>query len=202
MKMNKMSVIFILFVLVWGIATCLLIVRNIHLSKEKERYRENTDALMSDMQQIQIDSAILASTVKVLRLSLGEYEHYRAEDVATIKKMGIRIKSLEAIARHDIEINAPIEAEVKDSFIFRDTVPVYFKSLKMETPYIKLDGTIENNQLKGEIHLPAHLHQAVWVEYKYKFLWWRWKIKTIHQTISSDNPYVEIKYSEFIDIEK
>ena len=54
MKMNKMSVIFILFVLVWGIATCLLIVRNIHLSKEKERYRENTDALMSDMQQIQL----------------------------------------------------------------------------------------------------------------------------------------------------
>ncbi|MFT0360150.1 DUF6549 family protein [Bacteroides thetaiotaomicron] len=92
MKMNKMSVIFILFVLVWGIATCLLIVRNIHLSKEKERYRENTDALMSDMQQIQIDSAILASTVKVLRLSLGEYEHYRAEDVATIKKNGDKDK--------------------------------------------------------------------------------------------------------------
>lgn len=201
MKMNKMSVIFILFVLVWGIATCLLVARNTHLSKEKEKYRANTDALMSDMQQIQIDSAMLVSTVKVLRLSLDEYEQYRAEDAATIKKMGVKIKSLEAVARHDIEINAPIKAEVKDSVIFRDTVPAYIRSIKMETPHIKLNGIIEDNLLKGEIRLPVHLHQAVWIEYKHKFLCWRWKVKAIHQTISSDNPYVEIKYSEFINIE-
>ena len=42
----------------------------------------------------------------------------------------------------------------------------------------------------------AYIHQAVWVEYKG---WWLWKrIKAIRQTISSDNPHVEIKYSEYI----
>lgn len=200
MKMSKMDGILILAILILGAATCALIMRNIYLTKEKERYRANTDALMSDMQQIQIDSAMLASTVKVLRLSLDEYEQYRAEDAATIKKIGIRIKSLEAVARHEVEVNVPIQAEVKDSVVFRDTIPVYIRSLKMDTPHIKLDGIIEDNRLNGKIHLPVHLHQAVWVEYKYRFLWWRWKVKSIHQTISSDNPYVEIKYSEFIRI--
>lgn len=200
MKMSKMNGILILAILIWGAATCTLIMRNIYLSKEKERYRTNTDALMSDMQQIQIDSATLASTVKVLRLSLDEYEQYRAEDAAIIKKMGVRIKSLEAVAKHNVEVNVPIEAEVKDSVIFKDTIPVYIRSIKMNTPYIKLDGIMEDNRLNGKIHLPVHLHQAVWVEYKHRFLWWRWKIKAIHQTISSDNPFVEIKYSEFINI--
>lgn len=200
MKMNRMNGLFILLILIWVAVTCTLVTRNIHLSKEKEIYRANTDALMSDMQQIQIDSAMLASTVKVLRLSLDEYEQYRAEDAVIIKKMGVRIKSLEAVARHDVEVNVPIEAEVKDSVIFRDTVPVYIRNLKMDTPHIKLDGIIEDNRLNGKIHLPVHLHQAVWIEYKHRFLWWRWKIKAIHQTISSDNPYVEIKYSEFINI--
>jgi hypothetical protein len=50
--------------------------------------------------------------------------------------------------------------------------------------------------------LPVNLLQAVWVEPKHKFLWWRWGTKAIHQSISSDNPYVEIKYSEVMEIRK
>ena len=68
------------------------------------------------------------------------------------------------------------------------------------TPYLKVNGIIENNQLIRNIHLPVSLHQAVWIEPKHRFLWWRWGVKALHQTISSDNPYVEIKYSEMIEI--
>ena len=33
--------------------------------------------------------------------------------------------------------------------------------------------------------------------------WWFWKrVKAIRQTISSNNPYVEIRYSEYIKIDK
>lgn len=198
--MNKMNNILFLLILAFGIIACLLVSRNIYLFKEKERYQANTDALLSDIQQIQIDSAMMASTVKVLQLSLEEYKHYRAEDAAIIKKMGIKIKDLKAAARHDIEINAPIDAEIKDSVVFKDTISVFVRNVKMDTPYIKLEGEIENDRLIGKIYLPVYLHQAVWVEYKHRFLWWRWKIKAIHQTIISDNPYVEIKYSEFVHL--
>jgi hypothetical protein len=67
---------------------------------------------------------------------------------------------------------------------------------------LQITGLIENNHLTGNIHLPVNLHQAVWVEPKHKFLWWRWGTKAIHQTIASDNPHVEIKYSEVIEIQK
>ena len=58
-----------------------------------------------------------------------------------------------------------------------------------------------DKQLKGNIILPVTLNQAIWIEYKHHFLWWRWKVKAIHQTIMTDNPHVKIKYSEFINID-
>lgn len=200
MMMNKMNNILFLLFITSGVTISLLVSRNAYLSKEKERFRINTDALLSDIQHIQIDSAMMASTVKVLQLSLDEYKRYRAEDAATIKKMGVKIKDLETTGRHDIEINAPIDTEVKDSIVYKDTVAVFIRNVKMDTPYIKLDGVIEDNHLTGRIRLPVHLHQAIWIEYKHRLLWWRWKVKAIHQTMASDNPYAEIKYSEFINI--
>jgi hypothetical protein len=72
----------------------------------------------------------------------------------------------------------------------------------MDTPYLQLCGTIENNHLSGKIYLPVTLQQAIWIEPKHRFLWWRWGTKALHQTVSSDNPYVEIRYSEVIEIRK
>ena len=67
-------------------------------------------------------------------------------------------------------------------------------------PHIHFSGLIEENRLKGDIKIPVTLNQAVWVEYKG---WWFWKrVKAIRQTISSNNPYVEIRYSEYIKIDK
>lgn len=192
--------ILLLIALGLGVATYSLYNWGSRMKEEIDTYQSNTQALLADVTQVRIDSAMMTSTIQVLNLSLDEYEKYRVEDAATIKKMGVRIKDLEAAGRHDVEINAPVDAMVKDTTVIRDTVKVIVKAVKMDTPYIKLDGIIEDNHLKGNIHLPVHLHQAFWVEYKHRFLWWRWRVKAIHQTISSDNPYVEIKYTEFINL--
>lgn len=185
-----------------GVATYCLYNWGNRMKEERNTYRNNTHALLVDVEHIRIDSAMMASTIQVLNLSVDEYKKYRAEDAATIKKMGVRIKNLEAAGRHDVEVNAPVDAMVKDTTVIRDTVEVVVKAVTMDTPYIKLDGIIENNHLKGNIHLPVRLHQAFWIEYKHRFLWWRWRVKAIHQTVTSDNPYVEIKYTEFINLKK
>lgn len=202
--MTKISLnkILLLLALGLGVATYTLYNWGSRMKKERDTYQSNTHALLADARHVRIDSAMMASTIRVLNLSVDEYKKYRVEDAATIKKMGIRINDLEAAGRHDVEVNAPVDATVKDTTVIRDTVKVIVKAVKMETPYIKLIGIIEGNHLKGNIHLPVHLHQAFWVEYKHRFLWWRWKVKAIHQTISSDNPYVEIKYTEFINLKK
>mgnify|MGYP001635282654 FL=1 len=168
--------------------------------EEKDSYKSNTEALMSEVRRIQADSSTMALDIKTLTMSLDEYKRFRAEDEEKIKKLGIRIKDLEATAKHNVEVDAPIDAEIKDSVMIRDTVPVFLKAVRMDTPYLKINGIIENDRLTGKINLPVTLNQAFWIEYKHKFLWWRWKVKAIHQTISSDNPYVKIKYSEYIKI--
>ena len=201
MKIN-LNKILLLIALGLGVATYSLYNWGSRMKEERNTYRSNTHALLADVGHVRIDSAMMASTIQVLNLSLDEYEKYRAEDATTIKKMGLRIKDLEAAGRHDVEVNAPVDAQVKDTTVIRDTVTVIVKAVKMDTPYLKLNGIIENNRLKGNIQLPVHLYQAFWIEYKYRFLWWRWKVKAIHQTITSDNPYVEIKYTEFIKLKK
>lgn len=172
--------------------------RNAHLASERDRYQANNTALLSEMHRMRIDSTTLAVDVEGLRLTVDEYKRFRARDAQTIKKLGVKIKNLEAAAKHQLEVGGPIDAVVKDTVIIRDTVPLLRQKVEMITPHIQLTGMIENNRLQGQIRVPVTLNQAIWVEYKG---WWFWKrVKAIHQSISSNNPYVEIQYSEYIKI--
>lgn len=174
--------------------------QNGRLRSERNRYRGNAEALLTDMKRWQVDSATMAVDVKSLRLTVDEYKRFRAEDAEQIKRLGVKIRNLEAAARHKIEVNGPIDAAVRDTVIMRDTISVLRQKVEMITPHIRLTGLIEHERLKGEIRVPVTLHQAVWVEYKG---WWFWKrVKAVHQTIWSDNPYVEIGYSEYVRINK
>ncbi|WP_301221260.1 DUF6549 family protein [Bacteroides caecimuris] len=172
----------------------------VRLRAERDRYRDNTEALLSDMKRIRVDSTTMAVDVNALRLRVDEYKRLRAEDAGQIKRLGVKIKNLEAAARHEVEVAGPIDAAVRDTVVIRDTVPLLRQKVEMITPYIQLTGLIEKGRLKGEIRVPVTLRQAVWVEYKG---WWFWKkVKAVHQTISSGNPYAEIRYSEYIEIHK
>ncbi len=172
----------------------------VRLTDERNLYRSNNTALLSEMKRLRIDSTTIAVDMKGLRLTVDEYKRFRAEDAETIKRLGVRVKNLESAARHEMEINAPLDAAIRDTVVVHDTVPLLRQRVEMITPHIRLTGLIENNRLKGEIRLPVMLRQAVWVEYKG---WWFWKrVKAIHQTIASDNPYVDIKYTEYIFIRK
>ena len=174
--------------------------RNVLLASERDRYQANNSTLLSELTRVRIDSMTLAVDAKGLRLTVEEYKRFRTQDAETIKKLGIKIKNLEASAKHQLEMGAPIDAVVKDTVIIHDTVPLLRRKVEMITPHIQITGIIENCRLKGQIRVPATLNQAIWVEYKG---WWLWKrIKAVHQTISSDNPYLRIKYTEYIKIEK
>ena len=174
--------------------------RNVHLANERDRYQANNTALLSEVRRMRIDSTTLAVDTKGLRLTVEEYKRFRAQDAETIKKLGVKIKNLEAAAKHQLEVEGPIDAVVKDTVFIRDTVPLLRQKVEMITPLIHLTGMIGVSRLKGQIRVAETLNQAIWVEYKG---WWFWKrVKAIHQSISSDNPYVDIKYTEYIQMQK
>ena len=199
--MNKILVKCLLVaVVLLGGAVWLQYRYTVRLKSERDRYLSNTAALLSEVKRMQVDSATMALDAKTLQLTIDEYKRFRAEDAATIKRLGVKVKNLEAAARHQLEVAGPIDAIVRDTVIIRDTVPVLRQKIEMRTPHIELTGIIEDERLKGSIRSPVTLNQAVWVEYRG---WWFWKrVKAVHQTISSDNPYVEIKYSEYIRVKK
>lgn len=184
------------------VAAMLLWRRAERFRTERDRYRDNTEALLADVERRQIDSTRMALDVRTLRLTVAEFEEYRAEDAELIRHLGLRIKDLEAAARHRIEVEAQITAPVRDSVIVRDTVLVAVKTVEMINPHIEFRGIIADSTLRADVRVPVTLHQAIAVEYKHKFLWWRWKVKGIRQVITSDNPYVEVKYSEYIELGK
>lgn len=171
------------------------------LSDERDRYKQNNTALLSDIERIKIDSTTMAVDAKALRLTIDEYERFRAADAEKIRQMDIKIKNLQEVAKHNLEVAAPINAVIRDTVFIRDTVQVVQQKVEMASPHIQFDAVIDNDTLRGDIRLPVTLQQSVWVEYKRKCLFWK-KVKAIHQTISSDNPYVDIKYSEYIQIDK
>lgn len=197
--MNKIKLLGILAFLLMGVAVWVQQRRIVSIKNERDRYHQNSDALLSEIKQWQIDSATMATDAKTLRLTVDEMKRYRAEDLDKIKQMGVKIKNLEASAKHQLEVNADIKGSVRDSIVIRDTVPILVKSVSMITPHIQLSGIIENGSLLGKIHLPVTLRQAVWIEYKRRWLFWK-SVVAVHQTITSDNPHVEIKYSEYITI--
>lgn len=196
--MRKVTVIG--FVLL-AAAVCVLWHRNVRLRGERDRYRSNTEVLMSDMKRLRVDSATMAVDVKGLRLNVEEYKRLRRGDAEKIKAMGVKLRRLQAAARHEVVVSGPIDAAVRDTVVVRDTVPLVRQKVEMITPHIRLTGLIEDSRLKGEIRVPVTLHQAIWIEYKRRWLFWK-KAKAVHQRITSDNPYVEIEYTEYIQIEK
>lgn len=200
--MNLIYKILISLVLTLSIATGILYIYAKSLKEEKERYQSNTNALLSDLKRLQIDSTTNAVDVKVLKLTIDEYKQYRAKDSELIGKLKIKIKDLQSISKHNLEVDAPIDASVKDTLILRDTILMRMQAVRMSTPHLQISGIIENNRLRGNIHLPVNIHQTMWIEYKHRFLWFRWGTKTIHQTIMTDNPHVKINYSEVIEIRK
>ena len=172
----------------------------LYLTEERDRFRMNNTALLSGVKRMQIDSATMALETKVLRLTVDEYKEFRAKDAEIIRRLGIKVKKLEVAARHKIEVKVPVDAVIQDTLIIHDSISLTKQNVEMVTPHIKLTALIEGDHLRGDIKIPVTFHQAVWVEYKG---WWLWKrIKAIRQTISSDNPHVEIKYSEYIQIRK
>lgn len=170
--------------------------RAVHLTEERDRYQQNSNALLSEVKRMQLDSTTMALDVHGLKLTVDEYKKFRAEDAEKIRQMGVRLKNLEATARHEVSVDAPINAMVRDTVIIRDSSRIMAQRIEMQTPYIQMSGLIKNNQLQGHIHVPVTLRQAIWIEYKRKWIFWK-KPKAVHQTISSDNPYVEVKYSEY-----
>lgn len=197
--MNKYLIICsILSVLICG----LLLADRKKLIESRDKYKENTESLLCSIRQYQLDSTKNAIESSRLQLTLDEYKKYRKDDLKTIKELGLRLKQVKAALRQDLSIEVPVAAPLRDTVLIKDSVPLLIKKFDWSNEYRSFNGFITNDSILANLNLQVKLKQYLCIVYKHKFLWLRWGVKGVNQVVVSDNPYVKLKYSEFIEIKK
>lgn len=169
------------------------------LTEERNTYQSNTYSLLSDMEVLKNDTAMKAYQVQTLNLSLDEYKKYREDDAKAIEDLKIKLKRVTAAAQQEIEIKASIKTIIRDSIV-HDTVPRIIQAMSFTNKHISFVGSIKNDSLTANINVPIKLSQVLYKVPKHKFLWWSWGCKAVKQVIATNNPYVNINYSEYIEI--
>ena len=81
------------------LATALLFFTCRHYRAENRRLVENQTALTADVTRYRTRLGAEAASVQALRLRCGEFETLRAADAEQIRRLGIRLRRLEAAAK-------------------------------------------------------------------------------------------------------
>lgn len=174
----------------------------VKVKAERNTYKTNMDGLLTDIERLETDSTKNAIQVQSLNLKVDEYKKYCAEDAATIQSLNIKLKNVQSVSKSEIGVEVPIQTLVAHDTIYIDNIIKPIQTINYDDDYAKLEGTIADDSLKASIHIPITLTQVVHKVPKHKFLWWSWGCKAIKQAITSDNPYADIKYLEYIEINK
>lgn len=174
------------------------------LTGERDRYRNNTTALLSEVERYRTSDSLNAVKAEVLSLKLSELERYRAEDVKVLESLKIRKKDLEQVTTMQMQTIAELRGTVADTVVMikevRDTVEV----LHVSDEWINLHGIIRDGNFDGTLEVRDSLLIAETVE-RARFLGFLWRTKRVKSRqidVTNKNPYSTIVGVESIVIEK
>lgn len=167
------------------------------VTKDRDTYRNNTYGLMSNIEELRKDSMEQAYQIQALSLTVDEYKEYRAEDMQTIKSLKLQLKNITTVSKQSLEVNVPIAVPIIKEKPQIEPTPI---NVQLHNEHISFIGTVSNDSLTAKIQVPIQLTQIVHKVPKHKFLWWSWGCKGIKQIVVSNNPYVNLKYSEYIEL--
>lgn len=177
------------------------------LTRERDKYRTNTETLLQDVSRYQTKDSLNAAKVGVLELKLSEFEKYRASDAELIKTLQTKNRELERVTTTQMETINELRATVRDSVVYLlgDTVTTVLRCVDIVEPYFELHGcATPDGQFTGTHINRDSLLIVETVQYKrwLGFLWKTKKIKNREIDVISRNPHTKIMGVEYIEIEK
>ena len=184
------------------LATASLLFACRHYRAENRRLVENQTA---DVAHYRTRLGTEAASVQALRLRCGEFETLRAADAGEIRRLGIRIRRLEAAAKAVAVTDAEIRTPLRDTVVVRihDTLPVLdtARVFRWRDTWVSVEGRIGRDSVACRIRSVDTLRQAVH-RIPRRFLFIRWGTKALRQEIVSTNPHTRIVYAEYVKIER
>lgn len=174
------------------------------LSNERDRYKGNSEALLSDVEYFKVRDSLSAARVEALELSVKEFERFRSEDAALIKSLQARNRDLAAVNTTQMETIISLSSIPRDTVIIRDSIPIKAVAVHAGDAWYDFDGLLMEDEFSGTLHNRDSLILAETVKY-HRFLGFLWKTKRVDErqaSVLSRNPHTQILGVEHIVIEK
>lgn len=174
------------------------------LTVEREKYRNNTETLLQDIEEYKTKDSLNVAKVGNLELKLSEFKKYRAEDAKLIQSLKTKNRNLQSVTTAQMKTINRLQTSVHDSIIYLpgDTITTIIHKIDYSDKWIDFNGSIESGVFSGNIITRDSILIAETVRYK-RFLFWRTrKIKNRNIDVVSRNPNAKIIGVEFITIEK
>lgn len=174
------------------------------LSAERDRYKTNTESLLSDVELFKVRDSLSASRVQALELTVKEYERFRKEDAALIRDLKAKNRDLERVSSAQMETITELSIIPKDTVIIRDSVPIPALHLRTGDRWYDFDGMLAQGRFTGTMVSRDSILVAETVRYK-RFLGFLWKTHRVldrEVDIVNRNPHTVITGSEFVILEK
>ena len=190
------------------VALCLCAVFGIQSRNAKAqaaRYKSNTDALLSDVEQYRVRDSLSAARVQSLELTVKEYERFRADDAQLIRELKQRNRDLSAVNKTQSQTIIDLRAVPRDTVvIIRDSIRVPAVAVHCGDAWFDFDGLLTADDFTGKLANRDSLVLAETVKYR-RFLGFLWKTRKVEDRqldVVSRNPHTEILGIEHITIER
>lgn len=173
------------------------------LSDERDRYKGNTEALLTDVELFRVRDSLNAARVQSLELTVKEFERFRADDAELIRQLKERNRDLATVNKTQSQTIIDLRAVPKDTIVIvKDSIRVPAVAVHCGDSWFDFDGVLTADEFTGTLRNRDSLLLAETVKYK-RFLFWKTrKIKDRELNVVSRNPHTEILGVEHIIIEK
>lgn len=174
------------------------------LSGERDKYRDNAETLLGDVEFYRVRDSLSAARVQSLELSAKEFERFRAEDAKLIRELKGKNRDLAAVNKTQAQTIIELRSAPKDTTIIRDSIPIPAVAVHCGDAWFDFDGILTPDEFTGTLTNRDSLVVAESVKYK-RFLGFLWKTKKVKDRrvdVVSKNPHTEIQSVEHVVIEK
>lgn len=174
------------------------------LTVQRDRYRNNTETLLGEVETYKVRDSLNAARVQSLELTVKEFERFRADDAKLIRELKGRNRDLAALNKTQAQTIIDLQAAPVDTFIIRDSIRIPAVAVHCGDAWFDFSGLLTQDNFTGTLHNRDSLIVAETVKYKrfLGFLWRTHKVKDRQLDVVSLNPHTQIVGVEYIFIEK
>ena len=174
------------------------------LTSERDRYKGNSEALMTDVEHFKVRDSLSAARAEALELTVKEFQRLRAEDASLISELRQRNRDLASVNTTQAETIIELSSIPKDTVIIRDSIPIRAVAVHAGDAWYDFDGLLTDTEFTGRLSNRDSLILAETVKY-HRFLGFLWKTKRVDERqaqVVSRNPHTEILGVEHVVIER